>query len=129
MAASEDAAPEALLERLLDATNRHDLDALVDCFAPNYRNETPAHPARGFVGREQVRKNWEQIFRFVPDVHARVLRQRGDGDVMWSEWEVTGRRLDGSSHEMVGVILFGVAEGRASWAHFYLEPVEADGGV
>jgi hypothetical protein len=49
--------------------NARDLDALAGCFAPEYRNETPAHPARGFSGREQVRKNWEQIFAVIRDVH------------------------------------------------------------
>jgi hypothetical protein len=56
----------ALLERLAGAVNSHDLDALADCFAPGYRNQTPAHPAQGFTGRAQVRRNWEQIFTFVP---------------------------------------------------------------
>jgi hypothetical protein len=37
------------------ATDARDLEALVACFAPDYRNETPAHPERGFTGREQVR--------------------------------------------------------------------------
>ena len=27
------------LRRLVTATNAHDLDALVDCFTPEYRNE------------------------------------------------------------------------------------------
>ena len=31
---------------------------------------------------------------------------------------------------MRGVIIFGVADGRASWARFYLEPVDpGEGGV
>ena len=68
----------ALLDRLAAAVNSHDLDALEDCFAPGYRNQTPAHPAQGFTGRGQVRRNWEQIFTFVPDITARVLRRRGD---------------------------------------------------
>lgn len=54
------------LRRLQEATNAHDLDALVACFAPDYRNETPAHPSRSFQGNEQVRANWRQIFEFVP---------------------------------------------------------------
>jgi hypothetical protein len=37
----------ALLERLAGAVTRHDLDALESCFAPAFRNETPAHPAQG----------------------------------------------------------------------------------
>ena len=60
----------ALLERLAAAVNSHDLDALVGCFAPGYRNETPAHPAQGFTARGQVQRNWEQIFTFMPDIAA-----------------------------------------------------------
>jgi ketosteroid isomerase-like protein len=117
----------ALLERLAGAVNRHDLNALEDCFAPGYRNETPAHPAQGFTGRGQVRRNWEQIFAFVPDITARVLRQCGDDTVVWSEWEMTGTRRDGTAHQMAGVIVFGVRGGRFIWARFYLEPVQAGG--
>jgi ketosteroid isomerase-like protein len=118
---------EALLERLVAAVDRHDLDALEDCFAPRYRNETPAHPAQGFTGREQVRRNWEQIFTFVPDITAKVLRCHCAGGVTWSEWEMTGTRRDGTAHQMAGVILFGVRDGRFAWARFYLEPVQAAG--
>ena len=118
----------AMVDRLVDATNRHDLAALVDCFAVGYRNETPAHPARDFEGRDQVRRNWQQIFAAVPDVSARVLRRSVDGDTVWSEWEMRGTRRDGSPHLMRGVILFTVADGRASLARFYLEPVESGGG-
>jgi ketosteroid isomerase-like protein len=127
MADSRQEEPEAMVQRLVQATNAHDLDAMVDCFTVDYRNQTPAHPAQGFVGREQVRKNWEQIFRFVPDISVRVLGCRSDGDMVWSEWEMAGTRRDGSAHLMTGVILFGVREGQASWARFYLEPVEAAG--
>ena len=117
----------ALLERLAGAVNGHDLDALVSCFAPDYRNETPAHPAQGFTGRDQVRRNWERIFAFVPDLTARVLRSCGDGGAVWSEWEMTGTRRDHSVHQMAGVIVFGVRDGQFSWARFYLEPVQAGG--
>ena len=63
--------PRTMVEQLERATNAHDLEALVECFAEDYENETPLHPARSFRGREQVRRNWTQIFAFVPDLHAR----------------------------------------------------------
>jgi ketosteroid isomerase-like protein len=119
---------DGMLQRLVQATNDHNLDALVECFAPDYRNETPVHPARGFQGRDQVRKNWEQIFAFVPDVTANVVRWAAEGDTVWSEWEMHGTRADGSAHLMRGVIIFGVSDARASWARFYLEPVDEDTG-
>ncbi|MGN7800310.1 nuclear transport factor 2 family protein [Leifsonia sp. 22587] len=112
------------LDRLRDATNRHDLDALVGCFAPGYRNETPAHPGRGFDGTAQVRSNWGRIFAFVPDIRATILRQAADGDDVWSEWEMSGTRLDGTTHLMRGVIVFTLDGDRAVSARFYLEPVD-----
>jgi len=117
--------PLATIDGLVAATNRHDLDALVACFADDYVNETPLHPAQGFSGNAQVRRNWAQIFSFVPDVEARVMRSAVDGDVVWSEWEMTGTRKDGTAHRMSGVILFGVQDGLIQWARFYLEPVDA----
>lgn len=121
-------AAQQMVQRLAEATNAHDLDALVACFGEDYVNETPIHPGRGFRGRDQVRKNWEQIFAFVPDVRAEVIRTALDGDTIWSEWEMTGTRPDGSAHRMRGVIVFGVTGATASWARFYLEPVDDEPG-
>ena len=116
-----------LLARLERAANAHDVDALVACFAPDYRNDTPAHPGRSFTGREQVRRNWEQIFAFVPDLSATVLRSAVNGDEVWSEWEHRGTWPDRSAHMMRGVVIFGVGNGLLTWARFYLEPVQEGG--
>jgi ketosteroid isomerase-like protein len=118
-----------MVQRLLRATNDHDLEALVACFAAEYENATPVHPSRGFRGTAQVRRNWEQIFAFVPDLRAEVTRICADGDVVWTEWEMTGTRRDGSAHCMRGVIIFGVDGSVARWARFYLEPVELNAGT
>ena len=119
-----------MLVSLIRATNGHDLDAIVDCFSPNYRNETPVHPTRGFVGGDQVRRNWQQILTSVPDVAIEVTRFVVGGDTIWSEMEMRGTRRDGSQHLMRGVVIFGVSGGRAEWASFYMEPVqEIDGDV
>ena len=112
------------LDRLLAATNDHDLDELVSCFADGYRNETPAHPARGFTGAEQVRRNWEQIFAFVPDVRAEVTAIAMSGTSVWTEWDMRGTRRDGTSHRMAGVVIFEVVDDLATSARFYLEPVD-----
>ena len=117
-------AAAAFVQRLQDAVDKRDLDALEACFEPGYRNETPAHPARGFVGRDQVRANWELIFAGVPDITTEVLRTAVHGDVVWSEWQMRGTRPDGAPHLMRGVIIFGTRNDRAAWARFYLEPVD-----
>ncbi len=120
--------PRALLEGLVSAVNEHDIEALVACFDEDYVNVNPAHPQRGFRGNQQVRRNWSQIFAGIPDVRARVLRSAVDGDTLWTEWEMTGRRNDGTTFDMRGVFIFGVAAGRAKWARMFLEPVEDTSG-
>jgi ketosteroid isomerase-like protein len=118
-----------VLERLVGAVNAHDLDAIVESFSYDYVNETPAHPARGFAGRAQVRRNWTAILAGLPDVTASVVRSATDGDTVWSEWWMRGTRADGVAQAIAGVVVFGVdADDRARWARFYLEPVE-EGGI
>ena len=124
---AHDERPDAAIERLATATNARDLDAIVDCFTTDYRNETPLHPSRGFVGRDQVRRNWEQILAHVPDLKAVVLRTAVSGNTVWSEWEMRGTRRDGAPHLMRGVIIFGICDRRAEWARFYLEPAQDTG--
>src|SRR3954471_19820116 len=126
MASPRHTSASGVIDRLIRATNDHDLDGIVDCFAADYRNETPAHPARGFVGREQVRRNWGQILGAVPDLVADV-RMIADDSTAWTEWEMRGTRVDGSPHLMRGVVIFEVRDGEASAARFYLEPVDAGG--
>jgi ketosteroid isomerase-like protein len=118
----------AVAARLNSAMNRHDLEALVECFAEDFVNETPAHPARSFRGRAQVRKNWAQIFASVPDLEADMVASAGDADIVWTEWEMRGTRLDGAPHLMRGVSVFKVSDETFSSVRFYLEPVE-QGGV
>lgn len=120
--------PTSMVRRLAAATNAHDLDALVACFADDYLNETPAHPARGFRGTEQVRRNWAQLFAGIPDLSVRILATAAADDTAWTEWEMSGTRSDGTAHLMRGVIIFGVAAGKAVSARFYLEPVEDTSG-
>jgi ketosteroid isomerase-like protein len=123
-------APAAIVRRLQSATNAHDIEAIVACFAPDYRNETPVHPARSFIGREQVRRNWTQILTAVPDLVADVVAIVVSDDMVWSEWEHRGTRPDGTLHLMRGVIIFTVGNDVITSARFFLEPVdEGDAGV
>jgi hypothetical protein len=123
-------APYALALRLLDATNAHDIEAIVGCFAADYRNETPAHPARSFVGRDKVRRNWVQILAAIPDLSTAIVGSASADDTVWTEWEHRGTRPDGSVHLLRGVIIFTVAGDLITRARFFLEPVgDDDGGV
>jgi uncharacterized protein (TIGR02246 family) len=117
------------VERLVHATNAHDLDGVAACFAPDYVNVTPAHPGRGFVGRDQVRKNWTQIFAAVPDIQVQVVAAAFVGGTAWTQWEMHGTRRDGTAHEMAGVVVFEVEDDLARRAIFFLEPVDEGPGT
>lgn len=128
MASTEhEAEATAAVERLRDATNAHDVEAITACFTSDYRNETPAHPARSFIGREQVRRNWSQILRSVPDLETEIVASATETDTVWTEWEHRGTRPDGTAHRMRGVIVFVVSDGLIESARFFLEPVDTNG--
>jgi ketosteroid isomerase-like protein len=117
-----------VVARLVEAANAHDLDAMTDCFAPDFVNETPAHPDRNFRGRDQVRRNWSHIFRAVPNIQIDPLRYAVDAEgLVWVEWAFNGTFVDGSPHRMRGVSIFGIEQDRFARVRFYLEPVETDG--
>ena len=113
----------SFVERLAGATNAHDVEAIAECFTDDYVNVTPCHPAMGFTGRDQVRRNWTAILAAVPDLRATVRETHEHDDTVWSEWEMSGTRRDAAPHLLRGVIVFTVADGRATRARFYLEPV------
>jgi hypothetical protein len=113
-----------IAERLEAAMNAHDIDAFVSLFAPDYDSVQPAHPDRAFVGAEQVRTNWTEVFAGVPDFRAELIRATTDGDTEWSEWHWSGTGL-----EMAGVTVMGIRDDRVAWARLYVEHVEAGGGI
>src|SRR2546423_9854973 len=117
----------AVAALLHDAVNRHDLDRLVGCFAPNFVNETPAHPARSFRGRDQVSRNWAQIFAAVPNLEADMVASASQDDSVWTEGEMRGTRLDGAPHLMRGVSIFKVAGDEFTSGRFYLGPAGQQG--
>jgi steroid delta-isomerase-like uncharacterized protein len=118
---------DGVLERLQRAMNDHDVEAFLANVDADYRSEQPAHPERAFGGREQVRENWEAIFRDVPDFRADLVRAAVDGDTVWAEWAWHGTRTDGSRLEMSGVTIFGVRAERIVWGRLYMEMIEAGG--
>ena len=80
---------------------------------------SPVHPARSFRGKEQVRRNWTQFLAASPDMKASIERYACDGDVVWTEWTMTGAK-----HDMRGVFIFGVEGDLVRWGRMFLEPVD-----
>jgi predicted SnoaL-like aldol condensation-catalyzing enzyme len=77
--------PISIIERMFEAGNRHDLEAFLEYFHPEYQSEAPLHPSRSFRGRDTVRKNWSGAFANIPDITLEWLRCVSDGDAVWAE--------------------------------------------
>jgi limonene-1,2-epoxide hydrolase len=127
MGAHMQANPKTVIERLHHAMNQHDIEALLACIDPEYRSEQPAHPNRGFGGREQVETNWAAMFAGIPDFHAELITIAVEGETAWTEWHWTGTRSDGTGLDIRGVTLFGIENGRIVSGRLYMEEVEEAG--
>jgi limonene-1,2-epoxide hydrolase len=116
-----------LIERLAEAMNQHDLDGAVGLVHEDYRSEQPAHPGRAFVGRAQMRSNWEAMFAGIPDLRVEILRSVQDAMTTWSEWRWWGTRTDGVPVDVRGVTLFEIRDGTIVAGRLYMEDVELEG--
>ena len=119
--------PAQVLDGLVTAANSHDIEGLVDCFAPDYTLTDPVHPARSFTGAAQVRRNWTTMFDAVPDVGLDVQNVAVTEAGFWLEAAQVGTRRDGHHLETRMVFIAAVAGGHISSAHMYAAPVEPGG--
>lgn len=114
-----------VIERLQQAQNAQDLEALLACFSPNFQGNHPLHPERGFQRIEDARKNWFGIFQAIPDFHSELLRSAVEGDTTWAEWHWSGTHHNGTPFGMRGVTILGIQADQIEWARLYMEPVSA----
>ena len=78
-----------LVERLTDAWNRHDPDAVASCYAPDAvsRDVTLGEPLHG---RQAIRNAAAMYMEAFPDIAFEIRRIACDGDVLCEEWRATG---------------------------------------
>jgi ketosteroid isomerase-like protein len=120
----------ATLERLLDAFNAHDLDAIMSFFADDCVLELPrgAEPwGRRLEGREQVRDGLASRFAGIPDVHYGDARHWLAGDRGCSEWLLTGTTTQGERIAVRGCDLFAFRDGEVVRKDSYWKLVEPGG--
>jgi ketosteroid isomerase-like protein len=107
----------SVLERLLDAFNAHDIDAVMSFFAEDCVMDMPRGPGpsgRRLVGRQQVREGIESRFAGIPDVTYGDDRHWVCGDRGVSEWTLRGTQVTGEKIEVRGCDLFEFADGKVS---------------
>ncbi|MGE3798170.1 MAG: nuclear transport factor 2 family protein [Thermomicrobiales bacterium] len=102
------------LKQVVEAFNRHDLDAIMACIAEDAVLETPRGPdpwGTRFVGKAAVREGLAARFIGIPDVHYGEDRHMVCGDRGVSEWLLTGTTTEGERIEVRGCDLFEFRDG------------------
>ena len=118
----------ATISKLLDAMNAHDAAGMATLFSPDYRSEQPAHPNRGYGGKDTLTEIWDELFRAVPDFTSEVTAAVADGASDWVEWHWHGHYADGSLFEMRGITITELTDdGLIGTNRLFTEPVEHDG--
>lgn len=115
--------PQAVFERMVQASNRHDLDAMVACFTADFRSEQPFHPERNFVGQAGVRENWSFFFSTIPDFQVDIVSEAIEGDAVWAELHYHGTQVDGKRYVTRGVTISGIQGEQIAWSKLYIETV------
>lgn len=103
-----------LLERFLDAFNRHDLDSIMGYFAEDcvlYMPRGAGPRGDRYVGKDDVRAGLAKRFEGIPDVRYGDDRHWVCGDLGVSEWTLTGTSVSGERIEVRGVDLLEFADG------------------
>ncbi len=116
-----------MLERFLDAFNRHDLDSIMEFFTDDCVFETPRGPdpwGRRLEGKEQVRKGIEARFAGIPDISYGNERHWVLGERGVSEWTITGTSTSGEPVEVQGCDLFELRDGKVVRKDSYWKLVE-----
>lgn len=90
---------------ILDAFNAHDLDAIMEFFAEDCSLDMPRGPdqwGQRFVGKAAVREGLGSRFKGLPDVRYSDDRHWISGNMLVSEWLLTGTRPDGTQVKVRG---------------------------
>ena len=117
------------LKQILDAFNRHDLDAIMEFFSDDCSFDFPRGPeswGQRFIGKAQVREALAGRFKGIPDVHYGEDRHwiSSDGNMGVSEWTLTGTTTSGISIKVRGCDLWEFHNGKVWRKNSYWKIVE-----
>src|SRR5687767_10679078 len=117
------------LKQVLDAFNRHDLDAIMEFFSDDCSFDFPRGPepwGQRFIGKAQVREGLAGRFKGIPDVHYGEDRHwiSADGNRGVSEWTLTGTTTAGVKLNVRGCDLWEFRNGKITRKDSYWKIVE-----
>jgi steroid delta-isomerase-like uncharacterized protein len=117
------------LKQILDAFNRHDLDAIMEFFSDDCSFDFPRGPepwGQRFIGKEQVREALASRFKGIPDVHYGDDSHwvSADGSMGVSEWTLTGTTTAGLVLKVRGCDLWEFSNGKVTRKNSFWKIVE-----
>ena len=115
------------LKKILDAFNRHDLDAIMEFFSDDCSFDFPRGPepwGQRFTGKAEVREALAGRFKGIPNVHYSDDRHWVAGDKGLSEWTLTGTTTSGVSLKVKGCDLWEFKNGKVTRKDSYWKIVE-----
>ncbi|MBC6492047.1 DUF4440 domain-containing protein [Flavihumibacter stibioxidans] len=122
MAQSSKKISEDFLQSFAEAFNAHDIKAIMEHMTDDCVFEASAGPEAGgqkFIGHEQVRKAFEDVFSSFPDAQWSNPRHFILGDRGFTEWLFTGTKADGTKVEVTGCDLFTFKDGKIAVKNSY----------
>ena len=117
------------MKEVLDAFNRHDLDAIMEYFAEDCSFDFPRGPesyGQRYTGKAQVREALAGRFKGIPDVHYSEDSHwiSIDGLHGVSEWTLTGTTTSGVKLKVRGCDLWEFKNGKIIRKDSYWKIVE-----
>ncbi len=106
---------ETTAKAILDAFNAHDLDAIMQFFADECSLDMPRGPepwGQRVVGKNAVRQALASRFKGLPDVRYSDDRHWVCGNMIFSEWLLTGTTPDGTPVKVRGCDHFELRGGK-----------------
>lgn len=108
---------ETFLQSFVDAFNAHDVKLIMSHMTQDCTFEASSGPdsvGKRYVGQEQVKQAFDEVFVMFPDAHWGNPRHFIFGNKGLSEWIFTGTRQDGTRVEVTGCDIFTFKDGKIS---------------
>jgi ketosteroid isomerase-like protein len=119
--------PMQIAKAILDAFNAHDIDRIMSFFADDCSLDMPRGTeqwGQRFVGKADVREGLAGRLDGIPDVHYGEDRHWGSGNMIVSEWLLTGTKFDGEKVRVRGCDHYEFRDGKVVRKDSYWKIVE-----
>jgi ketosteroid isomerase-like protein len=116
-----------VLEALLEAFNKHDLEKIMDFFVEDCSLDMPRGDkpwGTRYLGKAAVRSGLESRFRMLPDVQYRDARHFATERMGVSEWLIKGTLRSGETVEVRGCDHYEFLDGKVVRKDSYWKIVE-----